>query len=256
MRNRGRPPKSVGERRYPNRLRDLRVGLGLPQRSIAATAGISLAYYGALERGDKRINADTAERLRRALQCTAGDLLGGAGLAATAPLRYWIAAAESESRPDSFDLPEPWERLSPARLADAAGCIAAEIADDSADLDFARATVLFLRPVPSPAATLRLGVRVVCRFFADPATGDRRRTQEILYGILDQTIFGDLVLITRSRNRLLPRHALIQPMSSAQGAVAEAPLVLRRADATIPYQFRLGDPGELLGQVVYAAGPA
>jgi len=68
MRLRGRPPTITGARRYPNRLRELRARRGLLQQGVAAAAGISIAYYGALERGDKRINADTAERLCRPLR--------------------------------------------------------------------------------------------------------------------------------------------------------------------------------------------
>ena len=54
-----------------------------------------MAYYGALERGDKRINADTARQLQRPLRCAVGDLLAGAGV--SVPLRFAIAAAESRA---------------------------------------------------------------------------------------------------------------------------------------------------------------
>jgi transcriptional regulator with XRE-family HTH domain len=256
MRSRGRPPKFVGERRYPNRLRELRARLGQPQQTVAAAAGISLAYYGALERGDKRINADTAQRLQRALHCAVGDLLAGAAAPAV-PLRYAIAAAESEARPAAFDLPEPWEWLPAGRLAEPQDCVAAEIADDSADLDFARGTVLFLRPIAALAAPLQLGTRIVCRFFLDPVSADDApQTHEILCGILDQNIFGDLVLVTRSRNRLVPRNAPIQAAPPARGGLAEASLALRRPGGTIAYAPRAGDAAEILGLIVYAAGPA
>jgi transcriptional regulator with XRE-family HTH domain len=257
MRTRGRPRKFAGERRYPNRLRELRARLGLPQQRIAAAAGISLAYYGALERGDKRLNADTAQRLQRALRCTAGELLAGAASIATVPLRFAIAAAETEDRPAAFELPEPWEQLPAPRLADAHDCVAAEIADDTADLDFAKGTALFLRPLAGLAAPLQLGARIVCRFFVDAAgDGGDRRTHEILYGILDQSILGDLVLITRSRNRLIPRNALIQAVPRVPGGLAEAQLTLRRPGGPIDYRPRPNDPGEILGLVVYVAGPA
>src|SRR2546421_8993516 len=62
MKTRGRPPKNTGPPRYVNRLRELRQRLGLSQQEVAVQAGISAAYYGALERGGKRINADTAPR--------------------------------------------------------------------------------------------------------------------------------------------------------------------------------------------------
>ncbi|HTT80301.1 MAG TPA: helix-turn-helix transcriptional regulator [Stellaceae bacterium] len=256
MRSRGRPPTFAGERRYPNPLRELRARLGVPQQAVAAEAGISLAYYGALERGDKRINADTAQRLQRALRCAAGELLSGQAAAATVPLRFVIAAAESEGRPAAFDLSEPWEYLPATRLADAPQCFAAEIADDSADLDFARGTVLFVRALPALAAPLHLGARIVGRFFLAAGDGGVRQTHEILYGILDRNILGDLALITRSRNRLIPRAALIQPAPAVRGGLAEAPLALRRPGSAVEYEPQADDPGEILGLVVYAAGPA
>src|SRR6266849_4373681 len=192
MRGRGRPPKILGERRYPNRLREFRERLRLSQQNVASRAGISLAYYGALERGDKRINADTEQRLRSALRCAPGELLAGAATAASLPLRYVIAAAE--------------------------------IVDDSADLDFAKGAVLFVR-----AAPLHIGAKIVARFFVDASDADgKRQTYEILYGILDQNILGDLVLVTRTRNLLVPRNALIQGTPEVRGGLAERPISIQR----------------------------
>ncbi|HTW52948.1 MAG TPA: helix-turn-helix transcriptional regulator [Stellaceae bacterium] len=255
MRGRGRPPMLTGARRYPNRLRDLREACGLSQQAVAAAAGISGAYYGALERGDKRINADTAARLAGPLRCQAGDLFGG-GRGASVPLVIAVAAAESENRPTDYDLPEPHERLSPRGLAEPEKCFAAEIFDDSASIDFPCGTILFVRlPAPLPA-TVTTGARVVVRFFLDPPAADgQRATHEVLYGILDRNIVGDLVLITRTRNRLVPRNLLIQSGAPSRAGLAERAPVLMSRDATIGYEPRPDDPAELLGVVVYAMGP-
>jgi transcriptional regulator with XRE-family HTH domain len=255
MPGRGRPRKIIGARRYPNRLLELRGRLGLAQRQVAAAAGISLAYYGALERGDKRINADTAQRLQAALRCGAGELLSGAQ-PASVPLCFVVAGAESETRLGPYELPEPYEWLPSSRLAEPAGCFAAELVDDSADLDFAPGTILFVRRLAALAGPLRLGTKILARFFIDPqAAADARQTHEILYGVLDQNILGDLVLITRTRNRLLSRNPLIQAASAPAAGLAEAPLAMRRRDAAVEYAPRAGDPAEILGAVVYAAGP-
>jgi transcriptional regulator with XRE-family HTH domain len=257
MRSRGRPPLLTGARRYPNRLREWREHSGLSQQATAAAAGISGAYYGALERGDKRINSDTAERLANALGCTAGELLGGAhGI--SVPLVFAIAAAEAESRPAEYDLPEPHERISLRRLADAGNWIAAEMCDDSADVDFAAGTVLFLRPATPSPASVSAGAKVVARFFLDPPDrpGGVRRTHEILYGILDRNVVGDLVLISRTRNRLIPRNILIQSAVTSRLGLAERSMSFAARDEPICYEPRPDDPGELLGVVVYAMGPA
>ena len=256
MLTRGRPPKNTGAPRYANRLRELRHRLGMSQQEVAQQATISAAYYGALERGDKRINADTAQRLHRPLRCAVSDLLSGTrGI--SVPLRFAIAAAEAEARPERFDLPEPHEMLHPGRAGEPQDCVAAEIFDDSADLDFAAGTVVFLRPMASLREPIRAGSRVVARFFLDPASVEAERpTLEILYGILDQNIIGDLILITRTRNRLIPRHALIQPAALPRSGFSEGTASAPRRDGVIEYRQGDDDPAEILGLVVYAMGPA
>lgn len=255
MRGRGRPPMQTGARRYPNRLRELRELAGLSQQAVAAAAGISGPYYGALERGDKRINADIAERLAKPLRCTPGELLAGAhGI--SVPLTMAVAAAETETRRAAYDLPEPHERVQPYRLADPQNCFAAEIVDDSADLDFVPGTVLFVRRPAPPPETIMVGAKVLVRFFLDPdANAWPRRTHEILYGILDRNIVGDLVLITRTRNRLIPRNLMIQSTASARTGLPERAPALMPRETTVTYEPRPDDPAELLGVAVYAMGP-
>jgi transcriptional regulator with XRE-family HTH domain len=251
---RGRPRTIIGERRYPNRLRELRDRAGLSQQQVAARAGISAAYYGALERGDKRLNADTASRLQGPLSCAAGDLLRGAESASVA-LRIAITAADSEGRPEVFELPPPYEWLQPRRLSDPESCFAAEVFDDSAELDFARGSILFVRPVTDRDTALRLGAKIVVRFLLPPAeAGAPPATQEILYGLLDQNIVGDLLLVTRTRNRLVPRNALIQPAAYGPSGLAERPLAMTPRDGVIAYTRRPDDPAEILGIVVYSMG--
>jgi transcriptional regulator with XRE-family HTH domain len=252
MKTRGRPPKKTGPPRYASRLRELRQRLGLSQQEVASTAGISSAYYGALERGDKRINADTAQRLHIPLRCSVSDLLAGSrGI--SVPVRFIIAAAESENRPGSFERPEPHEMVQPGRLHEAEHCFAAEIVDHSANRDFAPGTVLLLRPPSALSEPLRRGMRVVVRFF-HKGEGERT-TYEILYGILDRNILGDLVLITRTQNRLIPRHALIRATAFSRAGLAQSPAEELARDETIDYRHSPDDPAEILGIVVYAMGP-
>ena len=253
MRSRGRPPTMTGARRYPNRLRELRDSCGQSQQGVAAAAGISGAYYGALERGDKRINADIATRLAAPLRCQLGELLDG-GEAVSVPVVAAVAAADSAACPLDYDLPEPHERVQVRRLAEPRKCFAVEIVDDSADVDFSAGTILVARRLEPLPAMLPVGARVMARFFVDPqgpAVG--RQTHEILYGILDCTVVGDLVLITRTRNRRIPRHLLVQ--SAVRSASAEwAPAPGPQAE-TVAYQPRADDPGVVLGVVIYAMGP-
>jgi hypothetical protein len=181
-------------------------------------------------------------------------LEGGRGV--SVPLVFSVAAAESEARPAEYDLPEPYERLQPRRLTEAENCVAAEMFDDSADLDFTRGTILFVRRLTAPRGEVPAGAKVLVRFFLDPVSSTgHRQTHEILYGILDRNIVGDLVLITRTQNRLIPRNVLVQSAEPSRPGLAERAVVLRLRDEPISYVRRPEDPAELLGVVIYAMGP-
>jgi transcriptional regulator with XRE-family HTH domain len=256
MRRRGRPPK-ITVRRYPNQLRSLRERLGLSQEKVAGAAGISIAYYGALERGDRRINADTARRLQPVLRCGVGNLLLQASDAGAIPLRIAIAAVDSEDRPLQYDLPSPHEWLQAPRLTDVNDCFAAEIFDDSADRDFPKGTILVVRQFTDVPAALRSGAKVVVRFRLSPIQSEvPPATHEILYGTLDRNVQGDLLLATRTRNRLVPRQTLIQslPAAAAPG-LGERPFVSAPRDGVFAYLPRPDDSAEILGLVIYSMGP-
>jgi hypothetical protein len=176
----------------------------------------------------------------------------GSAQSVTVPLTIAVAAAEAAARPTDYDLPEPYERLQPGRLADTANCFAAAIFDDSADIDFAAGSVLFARLHEA----LPVGAKVLVRFFLEPAgVAADRKTHEILYGILDRNIVGDLVLITRTRNRLIPRNLLIQSATPQRSDLAVQALAEVSRQAPIAYRRRADDPAELLGIVIYAMGP-
>jgi len=172
------------------------------------------------------------------------------------PLVLAVAAAESASRPADYDLPEPYEWVPFRRLTDVENCVATEVFDDSADIDFAAGTVFLLRRAAS-LATVLPGLKALVRFFLEPLEtgGDIRRTHEILYGILDRNIVGDLMLITRTRNRLIPRNLLIQSASPDRRGIAEPPIVPPSRDEAMVYEPRAEDRAELLGVVIYAMGP-
>ena len=63
------------------------------------------------------------------------------------------------------------------------------------------------------------------------------------------------MLITRTRNRLIPRHAVIQAAASTMPGLAERALDLAGRGAPIDYAPRPGDLAEIIGVVVYAMAP-
>jgi len=127
-------------------------------------------------------------------------------------------------------------------MFEAANCFAAEVFDDSADLDFEPGTILFARRL-GPEAPVPVGAKVLARFFLEPAThSGPRTTHEILYGIVDRNIVGDLVLITRTRNRLVPRNVLIQSAAPSRAGFAERAISPLTRDASVLYEPRPDDP--------------
>ena len=63
-------------------------------------------------------------------------------------------------------------------------------------------------------------------------------------------------LISRTRNRLIPRNVLIQSAVPSRLGLAERPMLLALRGEPISYEPHPDDPAELLGIVVYAMGPA
>jgi transcriptional regulator with XRE-family HTH domain len=52
----------------------------LTQQELAFEAGLSLTYVGEIERGQRMVSVDTLQRVARALNLTAAQLLTKAGL--------------------------------------------------------------------------------------------------------------------------------------------------------------------------------
>jgi transcriptional regulator with XRE-family HTH domain len=255
LRRRGRPRSRAGPLRYPNRLAELRERLGLTQEEIAAAAAISPSYYGELERGMRRLNADLAQRLHGVLRCLPGDLLGS-DASPSVPLQVVVAGAFAE-RPDRFELPEPYLMLpAPRRLAEPEACVAAEVADDSADLDYPAGSTLFIRKVAAGGDTLPLGSKVVVRFERQAAAGGLGppATHEVLYGRLALGAAGDLLLSTRSRSREIPKNLTIRPAAPRRG-LEEHDAAAAPRQATVDYLATDGDEAVILGTVVFSWRP-
>jgi transcriptional regulator with XRE-family HTH domain len=251
---RGRPAKPIRDQRFPNRLREIRTARGMLQDELARRANLSPQHVSDLERGTKQLLPDPARRLAAVLEVAAADITATAGV--SVPIRFAIAAAMSEQRPDDFLLPEPYSWVQPsARLGGDQRYEAAEVFDDSADVDFPRHSVLVFRRI-ADGERLPLGAKVLVRFQAPPLTLDNiAATQEILYGLLDVSLEGDIMLSTRSRNPELPRTMLVQAAARRSG-LSERALAMLPREPSVAYSFD-GElaRGALLGLVVWSSRP-
>jgi transcriptional regulator with XRE-family HTH domain len=262
-RTRGRPRGArAALPRYPNNLAKLRSRRGLTQDEVAAAAGISAGYYGELELGYKRLNTDLARSLSGVLRCSVGDLFPTTPAISIA-LSLLIAAQESAERPEDYDLAQPaaWIQA-PPRLARPDECFAAEVLDDSADLDYPRHSILFVRRREALRDPLPLGSKIVARFWTAPLAAGRCEppTREILYGILDRSLTGDILLMTRQRThgtspRRLPASLLIRPGSARLRHIDEHYLAMIPREALADPEPRPGDEAAILGIVAWSSRP-
>lgn len=58
------------------RIRSRRQELKLTQQQFAQRAGISMSFYGHIERGTRKLSVDTLYKIVLALGCSADELLG------------------------------------------------------------------------------------------------------------------------------------------------------------------------------------
>lgn len=237
---------------YPRQLvlkeRRLEAGFG-SQGKFARKIGLSTSYYSQIEGGESRLNADTAEKIGSLLPIS--DIFGVAS-PIMVPVKLTIGVALQQADPPlEYDLPEPWEMTTATnrKLKAIPDCFAAEIADDSADKDFARETVLYLRPINPAGEDLRLGTPVVVRFF-DCSVGGTKVTSDMLYGLLDRTSAGDIVLITRSKTIPLPVSKMIRPGSARLREINEQTRGMIPWPATVTYAPDPEDVAIIVGTVV------
>jgi transcriptional regulator with XRE-family HTH domain len=257
----GRSPTGPASPKFPNRIRELRQAAALTQEELGNRARLSKQEISALERGAKQVMPATGQRIAAALGRSLAEILGEVS-ARSVPITLVIAGSFSESRPTSFDRDPPWTRVEVGpRLAEPEACLGAEIADDSADLDYPAGTVLVIRPF-APGESVALGRKIAVRFWLDPQSPlALRRTREILYGLLDKSLAGDLLLLTRSTNPEIPRTLLIEP-AQRPSALHEAPALSgllreQRARAeSITFDPDPAAPATILGGIVWQSGPA
>lgn len=230
-----------------NRLKELREVRGLKVAELAKAVGTTASKIYKLEDGSQRLTDAWLAKLAPALRVAPADIIATGPL--SVPMTLTIAAAFSEHAP--FDLPEPHERIYPPRsVLRAEECVAAHIADDSADRIYPPGSVLIVRPLAKLKTGLRLGQKVVVRKFRTRAgAGD---TMEVLVGLLDRAVTGELVAATATRNRELPPSVRLKELPAGAG-LADRQAWFRESEETpLDYRPEPGDPAEIVGLVVMA----
>lgn len=227
----------------------LRKQRGMTQQQLADKVfpTTSQSQIDRLEKAQRTLTEKWARRLAPALGVAPEDLITGRF---SVRLAVNIAAAFSEGRPQ-FDIPDGEQRWldAPPGLEHPEDCLAAQVADDSADRLYPRGSILYVRRLDALDEPLVIGMRAVVRHYAGDAA--HHATAEILVGQLSRSPAGDIVLFPRSNNTAMPSSVLIQAARYPDG-LAERFEAFRSKSETIDYAPRPDDPAEIVGIVDYA----
>lgn len=236
-----------------NRIEELRKKRGISVDRLAEMAHTSRSKIYKLQKGEQQLTPVWQSRLAPLLEVAPADLIAGED-EISVPLTMTVASAFSEDRPDHFELPEPHRRLPPPRgLRDADTCFAVDVADDSAARLYPRGSTLFVRELAAAGDRLAIGAKVVVRHFTGAAAGGD--TMELLVGLLDRTLTGDLVLLLRAASARLPSSIVIQHARMKAGFSERHALIQGTPGEKLDYRPNDDDPARILGVVVYAITP-
>jgi transcriptional regulator with XRE-family HTH domain len=244
---------------HPNRLREFRERTGLSQEELGRRAGnFSQSKVAHIEGGERKLSAKDAHLFAEAISrtgipCSMGDLRPGS-TTRSVPIETVVAHFESPARPDNFDLPEPREMMQAPRSLDAPeDCFVAEIADDSADRLYPAGSSVIVRRFEPGLSLLPVGAEILARRYA--TTRAQGETMEILVGILDHAVTGDLVMHLATDNRRLTSPIMIQAAERSRLRLSEQAIRAFYRETEIDYRPRPEDPAEILGEIVYATVP-
>lgn len=237
-----------------NRIKEIRQRRGVSAQRLAEGLNAHRNTIVKLERGEMKLTTEWMGRIAKALECAPSDLISN-GDSASVPITVGIAAAGNACRCEGPAYDKPHELLPPPPgLKQAEDCFAARVEDDSASRLYPEGSTLIVRRVDRLDQPLRVGSKVLVAHYR--TTRAENQMGEVIVGILDRTMTGEIVLLTRSDNRDIPSSIIIQQPAAQPYGVSDRFAVFSQAtDPTIIYEPRAGDRAEILGRVVMAITP-
>ena len=245
---RGRPPKPLIKGKAP-RLRAWREQRGWSQTELGQRAGMTQQTVSEIESGETQLKMPAAKKLADALNVSLTDLFPDNPV--TIPL-LWQTGSALTAPVAGADLPNNGraERIAaPPRLANPEQCFAAEVVDDSADLVFPRGSFLVVRHMDALDKRLHRGNHVLVAVRGD----DPSDIAEVFAGVLDASLFGDLLVLLRTRNRKFPASVAVRSAPAALAGFAERPHAYAVDDIT--YEARPDDKAVILGKIERVIAP-
>lgn len=235
------------------RLREFREARALSEAALSKLildrtgVRISPSQVHRIEVGDTVLTPDKAQVFAAALDVATSDLY--ADMPLTVPLLYRVGRRQPGDPPAASAAPRA-RRSAPHHLHAAIQCFAAVVADDSADrLGYPQDSVLFVRP-PDAIGGFEFGsLLLVATYEGEPGRGP---IAEIFVGQFQPTALGDLMVHTRSSNRLVPAAIRVREGAAAPG-FSDVPALYE--PGRVSYVPRTTDQAVILGRVEAASVP-
>lgn len=240
--------KAKAREHYPNRLQEWLDRRGLSHAALGRRVDMDAQRVWRYAVGERKLPGNLYPVFAEALDIGEEDLLPGGST--TIPVRYAVHAFEAGTSPG--ELPPPLERIpAPRRLGvPPLECFAAAVEDDSADRRYPAGSTLIVHDIAH--ARPQLGRAVLVKRHYDR---EGKGPIEVLVGILQRGVAGDLEVVLPTNNRRLPGLVPIRRRDEL-GALGDrqVPYVVSSGGA-IDYAPADGDEAVILGVVVRVDRP-
>lgn len=221
-----------------NRAKEIRELRGLSVAKAARDLAVTRGELYKVERGERRLTDVWIGKLAAYYGVPARNLVDNGPLSVS--INYVVKKhVETPSSPQSEAVAKRWVEP-PGFVMAPQDCFGAVIQDDSASRLYPPGTEVIVRERAKLGRRLKRGDRVLVKHFA--ATRAEGITLEVLVGLLDVTVAGDLVVLLQSTNRKMSGAVVVR-----HGVDADA--------KEVDYEPDDGDPAEILGVVVAAIMP-
>jgi len=253
VRPRGRPRATPASNQAPNRIRELRDMRGLSQEELGDRVGLSQQQIGSLERGQRGLTLVATQKLAHALEVAPADLLPDV-VGVSVPVAMIAASSFDEARPDSFDIAGPHNWVKPtSAVKRPQNCFAIRVIDQHCDRLYPAGSLLVVRRLEAQDGPIPIGAKVAVRHYRSNRGGGE--TMEILIGVVDRPVTGDLSIHIRSTRRDMPGAVTIQAAPRGNSGLGETGYLDLPREREIHYAPTDNDPAEILGVVVEAITP-
>lgn len=221
-----------------NRAKEIRELRGLSVAKAARDLAVTRGEFYKVERGERRLTDVWIGKLANYYGVPPRNLVDNGPLSVS--INYVVKkCVDSPIAVQSQAVEKRWVEP-PGFVMAPQDCVGAVIQDDSANRLYPPGTEVIVRERGKLGRRLKRGDRVLVKHFA--ATRAEGIVLEVVVGVLDVTVAGDLVVLLQTHNRTMAGAVVLR--HGVDGAVKE-----------LDYEPEDGDQGEIVGVIVAAIMP-